>query len=69
MSENNVTLIASTDASDLSDHNAVHRLFEITANGEDTQELAQLDALVYERLSRAYDETVIIPALQTFRAA
>ncbi len=70
MSENNVTSIASTDALPLSDDSAVNRLFEITANGEDTQELAQLDALVYQRLTQAYDESVTIPAqLEAIRTA
>jgi len=70
MSENNITSIAPMDASAITDDNAVNRLFEITASGENTQELAQLDALVYERLTQAYDETVVIPAqLQAIRAA
>ncbi len=70
MSENNVTSIASLDASQISDGNAVHRLFEMTAHGQNPQELAQLDALVYERLTQTYDENIVIPAeLQAFRAA
>ena len=70
MSESNVTSIKSVDANAISDHNAVHRLFEMTANGQDPLELAQLDALVYERLAEAYDENAVIPAQrQTFRAA
>lgn len=70
MSENNVTSIASLDASQISDDNALHHLFEMTAKGHDVQELARLDALVYERLTQAYDEDIVIPAeLQTFRAA
>ncbi len=70
MSENNITSIAPMEAAAITDDNAVTRLFEITANGENAQELAQLDALVYERLTQAYDDTVVIPAqLQAIRSA
>lgn len=52
----------------LSDDEAVARLFELTAKGEfDTQELVQLDAVVYGRLVKAY-ESDELPALQN-RAA
>ncbi len=56
MSEFNVTSITSVDATAISDHNAIHRLFEMSAHSHDTQELAQLDALVYERLAVTYDD-------------
>jgi len=61
MSENNIKSIASMDATLICDHTAVNRLFEVTANGGNPQELARLDALVYERLTQAYDDTVVVP--------
>ena len=70
MSDNNITSITSMDAAGITDDHAVNRLFEVTAKGEDMQELARLDALVYERLTQAYDETVVIPVqVQAIRAA
>ncbi len=70
MSEHNITSITAMDASHISDDSAVHRLFEMTTNGQHNQELAQLDALVYERLKQAYDENVAIPVqVQAIRAA
>lgn len=53
MAENNLMAIAA-----VSDDNAVNRLFEIISSGDlNSQEFMVLDALVYQRLARNYDET------------
>ncbi|MCY7355787.1 MAG: hypothetical protein LH470_12080 [Lysobacter sp.] len=66
MSENNLMGIAA-----VSDDNAVHRLFEIIASGDlNSQEFMVLDALVYQRLARNYDETSVAqPQLHAVQAA
>ena len=46
----------------MSDDMALSRLFELIASGEqDSGELAQLDAIVYERLAQGYDDAKARP--------
>lgn len=46
----------------MSDDMALSRLFELIANGaQDSGELAQLDAMVYERLVQGYDDAKAQP--------
>lgn len=50
-------------ADSLSNDAAVELLFQLTASGEHSTELVQVDALVYERLLRTY-EADDVPTLQ-----
>ena len=65
MTENKLMTIAA-----VSDDNAVHRLFEIISSGDlNSQEFMVLDALVYQRLARNYDEGSVLEQLHTSQAA
>ena len=70
MSDHTIASTAPMDGDNLSDDSALHRLFDVTASGQSPQELAQLDALVYGRLTQAYDQNVAIDVLrESVRAA
>lgn len=59
MSDNNLMAIAS-----VSDDNAVHRLFDISASGDpNSQEFMVLDAIVYQRLAHNYAQGGEHPSL------
>ena len=65
MTENKLMTIAA-----VSDNNAVHRLFEIISSGDlNSQEFMVLDALVYQRLARNYDESSTLEQLHNAQAA
>lgn len=63
MSQNNLIALSA-----VSDESAVNRLFELMASGDMTggdhycQEFMMLNALVYQRLVRNYNEAGVAPA-------